>query len=366
MNDTAGAPSAAPGSAGAATGTRPLITIAMRHYNNAAFVEAALASAFAQTYSPIDIVFIDDASTDNGYQIAQSIAARYRGPHRLILARNERNVGLGEQNNRVLKLSPGEIVVFADADDISVPERCQRVYEAFRHGGPDLLGLDCFFDFIDMEGKQITDLPPDTAANRADASLWTAEELARDAGGPQGAVSAHRRSVYQDGVSLAGLRQGDDLVIGFRCLLLGRLATLHDVLVQRRVHLDNMSGPIRYSWSGSELRNWFQRFLRDRMMITGFMYRDLDKFAREGRIPVARARALEREVDDFARQLKLLRVAPRLSFWRRWTLYFGLRATGVTPKRGVRLTLQVLAPSIAMYFLRRNPIFAQRKAMERR
>jgi glycosyltransferase involved in cell wall biosynthesis len=364
MSAKEGAPAASSASDSAESGPRPLITIAMRHYNNAPFVKTALESAFAQTYSPIDIVFIDDASTDNGFEIAQAMAAGYHGPHRLILARNEKNVGLGEQNIRILKLSPGEIIVFADADDISLPNRCQRVYETLRDGGPTLLGVGCFFDFIDLEGRKI-DLPPDTVSAREPDSLWTAENLAREAAGPQGAASAHRRWVYDAGVSLSGLRQGDDMVIAFRCLLLGRLSAVPEVLVRRRVHLDNMSGPIRYSWKGKELRAWFRRYLREKVLVSGFMYRDLDKFAREGRMPRARAEALARVVDQYTRQIKLLRVAPQLSFWRRWTLYFGLRRVGVAPRRSLRLTLQVLAPSLAMYFLRRNPIFAKRKEMER-
>ena len=365
MSAAEGAPATRPGPATPGSADRPLITVAMRHYNNAPFVEAALESAFAQTYAPIDIVFIDDNSSDGGFEIAQRMAAAYRGPHRVILSRNEKNVGLGEQNNRVMALSPGEIIVFADADDISMPNRCQRIYETFRDGGPDLLGVGCFFDLIDQEGRTI-DLPPETSAAQEPDALWTPENLALEIAGPQGAVSAHRRSVYQAGVSLAGLRQGDDMVIGFRCLLIGRMAAIPELLVRRRVHLDNMSGPIRYGWSGRDLSSWYRRFLREKVMVPGFMLRDLDKFAREGRIARARADELSGVVRAYARQFKLLRVVPRLSFWRRWTLYWGLRRAGLARRRALRLTLQVLAPTVAMFFLRRNPIFARRKAMERK
>jgi glycosyltransferase involved in cell wall biosynthesis len=343
---------------------RPRIALAIRHYNNAPFVEAALASAFAQTYAPLDIVFVDDASSDGGYEIAQRLAAAYRGPHRVIVARNERNVGLGEQNNRILALSRGEIIVFLDADDIALPERCEKIWRAFREGGPGLLGVVSYFDLIDAAGRPITGLSPGSVTNRQNAEDWSAEALARERGGPSGAVAAFRREIYERGVSLAGLRQSDDLVIGFRCLLLGRLATLREALVLRRVHLDNMSGPMRPGWSGKDLAAWHARYMREKVLVPGFMRRDIARFARAGLIEAARAGRLDREVRLYARELKLLRVAPRLPAWRGWTLYFALRRLGTDWRRSIRLTLQAAAPSLAMMLLRRNAVIHRRAAME--
>lgn len=327
---------------------------------------AALEGAFAQTYSPLDIVFIDDCSTDGGFEVAQRLIEQYRGPHRVVVARNECNVGLGTHDMRILALSPGEVLVFADADDISLPNRCQRICEAFRDGGPNLLGLISYFDTIDAEGRPITDLPPGFAADRARAEEWTAEMLAREIGGPSGAVAAFRRRVFEVGVPLDGLRQSDDTVCGFRCAVLGRLATVPEVLVLRRVHLDNMSGPTRPSWTGAQFAAWFARYMSERVLIPGFMRRDLDRFEKAGLIPTARAAALRREIAPFSRQLKLLRVAPRLSRWRAWFSFCTLRSLGIPPRRSLRLTLQVAAPSLAMAFLRRNALFRKRARMERR
>src|SRR5215471_4229101 len=106
----------------------PLVTLAIRHYNNAPFVAAALKAAFAQTLAPIEILFVDDCSTDGGFEIARAMFESYSGPHTLTIARNELNLGPGGQMNRVRDLANSEIIVFADADDVSLPRRCERVY----------------------------------------------------------------------------------------------------------------------------------------------------------------------------------------------------------------------------------------------
>lgn len=335
---------------------RPRLIFAMRHFNNAQFLEAALRGAFAQTYAPLDIVFIDDASTDNGFELAQRMATGYTGSHRVILSRHERNVGVGAQINRVLELSAGEIIVLADADDVSLPGRCQRVYEAFRDGGPQLLGVDSYFDVIDAGGNPIVELPQQAAGHRSNAAEWTAEMLARGIAGPTGAVFAFRRSVLEAGPSLAGLRFHEDLVLGFRCVVLGRMSTIPDVLVLRRSHIDTLTGPIRIGWTSEDLGAWFSANVRERLRAPIFMRRDLDRFQRTGLVSAERARPLRRQIALYERELKLLRVTPRLPWWRRWTLYCGLRRVDLARHQALRLALIVVAPRLAMMFLRRNPM----------
>src|SRR5215472_6139565 len=156
----------------------PLVTLAIRHYNNAPFVAVALSAAFAQTLTPIEILFVDDCSSDGGFDIARSILASYSGPQMITIARNERNLGPGGQMMRVRDLASSDIIVFADADDISLPQRCERVHAKFREGGPDMLGVISYFDLIDADGA-----PADQAGalqdhRRERAEDWRPEMLA--------------------------------------------------------------------------------------------------------------------------------------------------------------------------------------------
>jgi glycosyltransferase involved in cell wall biosynthesis len=339
-----------------------LLSLAIRHYNNAAFVEAALAGAFAQTYDPLEIVFLDDCSTDGGFERAKRMIDAYRGPHRVKLLRNERNLGVGGQYARLASAAAGEIVVIADADDVSLPQRCQRIYEAFRDGGPDLLGVTSYFDPIDEAGKVIESLSAELTGGRLLAEEWSAETMARGAAGPHGAALAFRRGILNLGLPLDPLRRSEDLVCGFRCAALGRLATVREVLVHRRVHLDNVSGPIRASWTGRDLQAWFRRHVRDGVAVPSIMCRDVAGYERARLIAPERAASLRKQALLHLREVKILRVALSRGGLPAWHAYFRLRRLGMVRRASIKLTLQAAAPALAMVFLRRNLIVARRAA----
>jgi len=343
---------------------RPLITLAIRHYNNAAFVAEALAAAFAQTYSPLEIVFIDDASTDGGWEIAQRLIENYRGPHRIVVARNPTRLGVGGQYDRVRELAKGEIFVFADADDISLPQRCQRIHEAFRDGGAELLGVISHYDIIASDGTPFIELPSGFGAARVDAAEWTAEDLAHERSGPSGAAAAFRRTVFELGTPLTGLQHSEDLICGFRCLLRGRLATIPEVLLHRRAHLNNLSGPIHPEWGGSQLAAWVAKTLRAKVLIPGVMKRDIALFEGYGMISPSRATTLRHEIMLHARSLKLLRISTRGGLGTALHAYSVLRKGGLSLRLSARLVLQTSLPSIAMIFLRRNPLIRARGKMK--
>ena len=86
----------------------PLVSVVMPLYNAAAYVAEALDSIFAQQACPIEVIVIDDGSTDGG----AAIAGRY--PLRL---ERQSNQGPALARNRAIALARGEIIAFLDADD---------------------------------------------------------------------------------------------------------------------------------------------------------------------------------------------------------------------------------------------------------
>ena len=104
---------------------RPLATLFITSYNQEAYVGAAIDGAFAQTYAPLEIVMSDDASADRTFEIMREKAAAYRGPHRIVLNRNEKNLGIVPHVEKVMSLASGEIIVENAGDDVSVPHRVE-------------------------------------------------------------------------------------------------------------------------------------------------------------------------------------------------------------------------------------------------
>ena len=338
---------------------QPLITYALRFYNCERFVAPALASAFAQTYSPLEIIVADDCSADRTYQLAEQIVRTYDGPHLVNVFRNERNLGVGGQIMEIHRRTRGEILVIADGDDISLPSRCMRIWQMFRDGGPALMGVECQFDLIDERGEPITGVSAERGGVWPDAGTLTAPQIARGRAAPHGAVSAYRRTVLDAGTTLE-VRHSEDLILAFRAILLGRLATIKEVLVLRRVHANNVSGAIAPSWTGPQLRTWFVGNVKRRIAVATVMSRDIARFQRDARIAPETAQRLLADVRAYSREAKLLRIAPRLGLLRGWSVYCALRRLGVGGKERIRALLSQLAPSLAMIMLRRNPVTRSR------
>lgn len=105
------------------TPERPLVTFALFAYNQEQYVREAVEGAFAQTYSPLEIILSDDCSSDRTFEIMKEMAAGYRGPHRVVVRRNTRNLGTLGHVLSAAKLAIGGVFVLAAGDDVSLPQR---------------------------------------------------------------------------------------------------------------------------------------------------------------------------------------------------------------------------------------------------
>ena len=115
---------------------------------------AAVQSLQSQTYSNIEIIIVDDGSTDNTYKICEDVAVT---DSRIRLYRNEINIKIAQTLNRALHLSKGEYIGRMDGDDISLPDRVQKQMEyLLRHPNVDLVGVS--LTAIDENGDVISEM----------------------------------------------------------------------------------------------------------------------------------------------------------------------------------------------------------------
>ena len=115
----------------ASAGERPLITFALFAYNQEKYIREAVESALLQTYKPLEIILSDDSSTDQTYEIIQEISDKYNGSHKIVINRNEKNMGISSHVRKIHEMSKGRIVIHAAGDDISSPERALHIFNAF-------------------------------------------------------------------------------------------------------------------------------------------------------------------------------------------------------------------------------------------
>lgn len=102
----------------------PLVSVIMPVYNGAKYIDEAIESILHQTFSAFEFIIIDDGSTDDTVQHIK----RFNDP-RILLLKNEYNMGITRSLNRGLEAAKGEYICRMDADDISLPMRIEKQVE---------------------------------------------------------------------------------------------------------------------------------------------------------------------------------------------------------------------------------------------
>src|SRR5215475_5079675 len=134
---------------------KPLLSFAIFSCNQEKFIRSAIEGAFAQTYSPLEIIISDDCSKDRTFEIAKEMAAAYRGPHTVRLNRNETNLGIGGHVNKVFGISQGELVFAAAGDDVSLPHRVEATFQAWDQFGRKPTSVCSSYMTVNEDGKEM-------------------------------------------------------------------------------------------------------------------------------------------------------------------------------------------------------------------
>lgn len=238
-------------------GEKPLVTFYVIAYNQARFIREAVEGALAQTYSPLEIVLSDDCSTDGTFAIMEELVAGYSGPHKIILNRNDRNLGLSEHVNRIMALATGELVVAADGDDVSHPQRTERCVQVWLENDKPA-ALVTTVKCIDAAGNPSRDgarwfaqfLPAENESQTACLRRFSRE------GSPRliSCSAAWTKQLFESfGPMPPGLWFEDD-VITLRAWLLDRIVFIKEALVSYREHDSNLFNRVDFPLNTPQAR----------------------------------------------------------------------------------------------------------------
>lgn len=147
------------------TPSTPTVSLIVACYNSAAYLEAAVRSALVQSIEEVEVIVVDDGSSDGSVMIAEALAA---GDARVRAVRMTRNGGPAAARNRGLDLATGRFVAILDSDDLLHPDRLERLVSVADATGADIVADDLLiFDDADRS-------PPDTffRGPRADREAW--------------------------------------------------------------------------------------------------------------------------------------------------------------------------------------------------
>ncbi|MBI2798838.1 MAG: glycosyltransferase [Gammaproteobacteria bacterium] len=124
----------------------PIVSICIPTYNGTRYLEACLDSVLSQTYKDIEILMVDDGSTDTTFEILERYAA---SDQRIRLIRNKNNLGLVGNWNRCIELARGEWIKFVFQDDLIAPTCVEEMLTA---STPDSWLIVCRRAFIFENG----------------------------------------------------------------------------------------------------------------------------------------------------------------------------------------------------------------------
>jgi hypothetical protein len=139
------------------------VTVVMPVYNAMPFLDAAIASILAQTFSHFLLTIHDDASDDGSYECALKWAAK---DLRIKVVRGAKRLGPCGSSNEAARLAQTELVARMDGDDIAMPERLELQLKAMRDH-PDAVLVGSTFDMIDGKGRIIRPATPSRIAGAA-------------------------------------------------------------------------------------------------------------------------------------------------------------------------------------------------------
>ncbi|MDR1777607.1 MAG: glycosyltransferase [Desulfovibrio sp.] len=115
------------------------VSVIMNCYNSARYLKAALQSLFAQTHKDFELIFFDNASTDESPDILREAAKAF--PDKVRYFRGQKTIPLGAARNEALSHAQGEYIAFLDCDDLWLPEKLARQTLLFE--ADSKVGLAC-------------------------------------------------------------------------------------------------------------------------------------------------------------------------------------------------------------------------------
>lgn len=102
---------------------KPLISVIMPVYNAGKFLPEAIESILSQTFNNFEFIIVDDASTDNSWEIINQYANK---DSRIRAFRNNKNLGVSATTNFAISKTQGKYIARMDADDLSFSDRFEK------------------------------------------------------------------------------------------------------------------------------------------------------------------------------------------------------------------------------------------------
>jgi glycosyltransferase involved in cell wall biosynthesis len=212
----------------------PLATIVVVNYNYDEFLAAAIDSALEQSHVPVEVIVVDDGSTDRSRRIISDYGTRVR-------AIFQSNGGQGAAYNAGWLAARGELVLFLDSDDVLMPDALAKVVSAFKSS--DAVKAQFYLALVDRYLKPLGYRLPSY-----DFSRLTPRQQILNYGyyvSPPASGNAYRKSFLDEIMPIADeatyRRAPDGYTTGLAGVA-GKVVSIPETLGYYRIHGNNIGG----------------------------------------------------------------------------------------------------------------------------
>lgn len=201
----------------------PLVSIIIPAYNHAGYLSEAIDSVLGQDYPNVELIVLDDGSTDNTAEVLRGYGDAFRWE-------THKNMGQASTLNKGWAIAKGEVLAYLSADDVLQPNAVSSIVP-FLQG--DIVMAYCDFNLIDPASQPI---------RRVEAPDFDYVAMVRDFVCQPGPGAFMTRSAYEQvGGWDVTLRQLPDLEYWMRLGLVGRFVRVPKVLAGFRVHEESQT-----------------------------------------------------------------------------------------------------------------------------
>ncbi|MBM4255892.1 MAG: glycosyltransferase, partial [Deltaproteobacteria bacterium] len=242
------------------------VSVCIPTYNGSAFLAEAVQSVLAQSFADFELLIVDDGSTDATLDIARSFA-----DPRIVIHRNEKQLGIPGNWNRCLTLAKGEYVCIFHQDDVMLPKNLERKVDVLK-ADPDIGFIHSAVEFL-VEGTMLQPpgswIEPTVDDFVMDGRRYFRKLLLQGNLICAPSVVARRQCLAEVGMFDEELGYAPDYEMWLKLCVKGKVAFLNQPLLQYRWHEKNASHQYRFSRGIEELQLAARRALRYDETISG-------------------------------------------------------------------------------------------------
>ena len=198
----------------------PLVSVVVPAYNHANYLQQAIESVLRQDYPNIELIALDDGSTDNTRDVLQKYTGRFYWE-------TQKNMGQANTLNKGWKMAKGEILSYLGADDVLMP-RAVSTSVSYLKTNPNVVLTYCDFNLID---------PNSLVIRRVKTPEFNYRDMLVKLACPPGPGAFFRRSALDAaGLWDSSLKQMPDYDYWLRLGLQGPFLRIPEILAAFRVH----------------------------------------------------------------------------------------------------------------------------------